>query len=130
MEKVLNLLNEAQTFYLATSEDGQPHVRPFGAACIIDGKLCITTNNQKNVYKQIKKNSKIEISGMANGKWIRLLADANEDDRRDARVAMLEAHPELTNMYSADDGIMVVLTLTNANAQICSFTAEPEIINF
>ncbi|MDD2957264.1 MAG: pyridoxamine 5'-phosphate oxidase family protein [Lachnospiraceae bacterium] len=130
MENVLQFLNDAKTFYLATSEDGQPHVRPFGAACIIDGKLCIMTNTQKNVFKQIQKNPKIEISGMANGKWLRLQAEANFDDRREVRVAMLEAHPELSNMYSVDDGIMAVLALTNATAQICSFTDEPETIKF
>lgn len=131
MEKVLQFLNDAQTFYLATAEEnGQPHVRPFGAAVIFDGRLYICTNNQKAVYQQIKKNPKIEISGMAGGKWIRLLAQACEDDRLEARTAMLEAHPELGNMYKADDGIMVVLALTNATAQICSMTDAPETIAF
>ena len=131
MEKVLQFLNDAKTFYLATAEEnGQPHVRPFGAAAIIDGKLCIVTNNQKAVYQQMKKNPKIEISGMAGGKWIRLSAEVCEDDRRASRVAMLEAHPELGGMYSADDGIMVVFAMTGGTAQICSFTDAPEEIKF
>ena len=131
MEKILQFLNDAKTFYLATAEEnGQPHVRPFGAAAIIDGKLCIVTNNQKAVYQQLKKNPKIEISGMAGGKWIRLSAEVCEDDRRDSRVAMLEAHPELGGMYSADDGIMVVFAVTKGTAQLCSFTDAPEEINF
>ncbi len=131
MEKVLQFLNDAQTFYLATvDENAQPHVRPFGAAVIFDGKLYICTNNQKAVYQQIKKNPKIEISGMVGGKWIRLCAEVCEDDRLEARTAMLEAHPELGNMYKADDGIMVVLALVNATAQICSMTDAPETITF
>jgi len=94
---------------------------PFGAAAIIDGKLCIVTNNQKVVYQQLKKNPKIEISGMARDKWIRLCAEVSEDDRRSSRVAMMKAHPELVGMYNADDGIMVVFAMNGGVAQICSF---------
>lgn len=131
MEKILQFLNDAGTFYLATAdENGQPHVRPFGAAAIIDGKLCICTNNQKAVYQQMKKNPKIEISGMAGGKWIRLCAEVREDERRESKAAMLEAHPELGNMYSLDDGIFAVIALTTGVAQICSFTDAPEEIKF
>ncbi len=131
MEKALQFLNDAQTFYLATAEEnGQPHVRPFGAAVIFDGKLYICTNNQKAVYQQLKKNPRVEVSGMADGKWLRLCAEAHEEDRIEARKAMLEAHPELCGMYQADDGLMVVFALSNATAQICSMTDAPETITF
>ncbi|MBQ9227624.1 MAG: pyridoxamine 5'-phosphate oxidase family protein [Eubacterium sp.] len=131
MEKVLKFLNEAKTFYIATAEEnGQPRVRPFGAAAIIDGKLCIATNNQKAVYQQMQKNPKIEISGMTGGKWIRLSAKVEEIDTDDARKAMLEAHPELSGMYKFDDGIFAIITLTEGAAQICSFTDAPEEIKF
>ena len=94
MEKVLQFLNDSKTFYLATAEEnGQPHVRPFGAAAMIDGKICICANNQKAVYQQMKKNPKVEISGMAGGKWIRLSAEVCEDERRESKAAMLQAHP-------------------------------------
>ncbi len=36
-----------RNFYLATVEGDQPHVRPFGAVCEFEGKLCIVTNNKK-----------------------------------------------------------------------------------
>ena len=52
------------------------------------------------------------------------------DDRRDARVAMLEANPSLSQMYSADDGVMEVFYLKNATAAICSFTGAPEAWQF
>lgn len=131
MERVLQFLNDAQVFYLATvDEQGQPHVRPFGAADIFDGKLYICTNNQKSVYKQLKENPKLEISAMAGDKWIRLRGEAREDDRIQARQAMLDAHPELAGMYKADDGLMVALALDNATAEICSMTEAPEIITF
>ena len=71
MNEVLEYLKSCGTFYLATSEDGQPHVRPFGAVCEFDGRLYIVTNNQKKVYQQMKKNGKVEIGGMKNGTGIR-----------------------------------------------------------
>ena len=38
MEQVVNFLKEAETYYLATVEGGQPRVRPFGTAHIFDGR--------------------------------------------------------------------------------------------
>lgn len=48
------------------------------------------------------------------------------DDRREARVAMLEAVPVLKNMYNADDGVMTVFYLDNIKATEYSFTSEPK----
>ena len=105
-------------------------MRPFGAVCGFEGKLYIITNNQKKVFDQMQKNQKVEISGMAGGKWIRLSGEAVRDTRREAKVAMLEANPSLGGMYNADDGIMEVLYLENAEASICSFTNAPETWTF
>ena len=105
-------------------------MRPFGAVCAFEGKLYIVTNNKKKVYDQILKNPKTEISGMSDGKWIRLAGELVPDDRKEAREAMLAENPMLKSMYSADDGIMEVLYLKNAKASICSFTAPPEEWSF
>ena len=125
MESAYEFLKECGVFYLATVEDDQPRVRPFGAVCVFEDKLYIITNNQKDVYKQIQTNSKVEISGMAKGKWIRLAAEAVRDDRVEARKAMLDANPSLRSMYKEDDGLMEVLILQNAKGAICSFTEAP-----
>lgn len=79
----------------------------------------------------MKENPKIEISAMDKGTWLRLEAEAVQDDRREAREAMLEDNKaSLSKLYSIDDGIFEVLYLKNATAAIYSFTAEPEIIKF
>ncbi|MBQ9553243.1 MAG: pyridoxamine 5'-phosphate oxidase family protein [Clostridia bacterium] len=131
MKNVMNFLKEAGVFYLATAEGDQPRVRPFGAVAEYDGKLYIITSNQKDVYSQIVKNQKVEISGMnSKGQWIRLTATLVRDDRRAAKTAMLEANPDLRGMYSEDDGIMEVLYFEKATAAICSFTSAPEVYTF
>lgn len=130
MNEILKYLQRCGTFYLATNESDQPRVRPFGAACEFEGKLYLTTNNQKNVYKQLLKNPKIEISGMLDGTWLRLEAEAVHDPSRDARAKMLADNESLGNMYSIDDGLMEVLYLKNATATICSFTDQPKVTHF
>ena len=125
MKETLEFLKKAGTFYLATMDGDQPRVRPFGAVCEFEGKLYLVTNNKKDVYKQIMANPKIEISGMADGKWIRLSGEAVQDPRREAKKAMLDANPGLRGMYNEDDGIVEVLYLRNAAAVFCSFTDAP-----
>ena len=128
MNETLQFLKDCGTFYLATSENGQPHVRPFGAVCEYEGKLYIVTNNQKKVYQQMMTNPKVEICGMNKGRWIRVEGEVELDQRREARVAMMEDnHAALSGMYTVDDNLMVVFRFIHATATIYSFTSEPEI---
>ncbi len=128
MEKVLEFLKEAGTYYLATVEGDQPRVRPFGTVNLFDGKLYIQTGKSKNVSKQIHANPKFEISAFKDGEWIRIAGELVEDDRREARASMLDAYPNLRAMYSEDDGNTEVFYMKNAVATFSSFTAAPEIV--
>lgn len=130
MKEVYEFLKECVVFFIATEDGDQPRVRPFGALNIFEDKLYIQTGKIKNVSKQMKNNPKIEISSFLNGKWIRLEAEVVEDNRREAKVSMLDANPELKGMYSADDDNTEVLYLKNAKASINSFTEEPIFIEF
>lgn len=130
MNEILEYLRSCGTFYLATCEDGQPHVRPFGAVCEFEGRLYIVTNNRKHVYDQMKKNGKVEICGMENGTWIRVEGEVKEDLRREAREAMMNSNPSLQNMYSVDDNLMTVFFFERGKAAISSFTEEPRQILF
>lgn len=129
MNKATEYLKSCGTFYLATDEEGQPHVRPFGAVCEFEGKLYIVTNNQKKVYNQMKKNGRVEICGMHKGTWIRVEGEVKEDTRREARVAMMDANTAaLSSMYTVDDNLMTVFYFEHGTATIYSFTADPEVI--
>ncbi len=130
MEEVYDFLKKCGVFYLATEEGNKPRVRPFGAINIFEGKLYIQTGKVKNVSKQMQINPNVEISGFTDGKWIRIEGKVVRDDRREAKVDMLDNNPELKGMYSADDDNTEVLYLENAKASICSFTDEPKVIEF
>jgi uncharacterized pyridoxamine 5'-phosphate oxidase family protein len=130
MQEVYDFLKKCNIYYLATVEGDQPRVRPFGTVDLFDGKLYIQTGKSKDVSKQIAANPKIEICAFDGEKWIRIRADAADDDRREAKQHMLDAYPQLRDRYSADDGNTQVLYLKNAVATISSFTEEPKVIRF
>ncbi len=130
MQRVYDFLKKCGTYYLATTEGDQPRVRPFGTVDIFEGKLYFQTGKIKPVANQLKANPKIEISGMADGKWIRLTAEAVLDDNVPAQEHMLEAYPELKGLYKPGDGNTEVYYLKNARALLCSFTEKPVEICF
>lgn len=130
MKEVYEFLKNCGTYYLATVEGDQPHVRPFGTVDLFEEKIYIQTGLVKPVAKQMAANPKVEISGMAGGKWIRLAAEAVLDERVEAQEHMLDAYPNLRGMYQPGDGNTAVYYLKNATAQICSFTEAPKEIKF
>lgn len=130
MKEVYEFLKKSGVFYLGTIDGDKPRVRPFGALNIFEDKLYIQTGKIKNVSKQMKINSNIEICSFSEGKWIRIEAQAIEDNRLEAKVSMLDNNPELKTMYNAEDDNTEVLYLKNAKATIYSFTEEPKIIEF
>ncbi len=130
MERVCEFLKEAGTYYLATLEGNQPRVRPFGTAHIFEGKLYIQTGKAKAVSRQLADNPKVELCAFKDGTWIRLSGELVEDDRVEARKAMLDAYPELRRMYDENDTNTQVFYFKNAIATLSSFTKEPQTIVF
>ena len=130
MKEVFDFLKKAGVFYLATIDGDKPRVRPFGAINIFEDKMYIQTGKIKNVSKQMQINPNVEICAFTEGKWLRVEAKVVRDERREAKVSMLEANPSLKGMYSADDDNTEVLYLENVKATFYSFTEEPKTINF
>ena len=130
MNEVYEFIKKCGTYYLATVEDGQPRVRPFGTVNIFEDKLYIQTGKVKEVSKQIQKNPKVELCCFNGQAWIRLSGELVRDDRLAAKEAMLESYPDLKRMYSATDDNTEVLYFKNATAVISSFAEAPKTIQF
>ena len=126
IEKVVQFLDGAQTYYLATVDGDQPRVRPFGTVLLWDGKLYIQTGKVKPISRQLAANPKAEICAFKDGQWLRVAGELVNDDTREVKVAMLEKMPQLKGMYDPDDGNMQMLYFKNASATFSSFTAAPE----
>ena len=130
MQRAYDFLKKAGTYYLATTDGDQPHVRPFGTANIFEGKLYIQTGLVKPVAKQLLANPKAEICAMTGGKWIRIEGKLVLDECTEAQKAMLDAYPNLRGMYSENDGNTAVFYFEDATATISSFTDPPETFTF
>jgi uncharacterized pyridoxamine 5'-phosphate oxidase family protein len=133
MKEVYDFLKGCGNYYLATVEGDQPRVRPFGSLAIFEGKIYFQTGKIKDVSKQMAANPEIEICAFdGKGAWVRVQAVAVDDPRKEAKQFLLDAHPELKNMYSADDDNTQVLYLEDAVARFHSFsgTGEPRIVEF
>ena len=130
MERICNFLKEAGVYYLATVEGDQPRVRPFGTAIIYEGKLYIQTGKIKPVSKQLAANPKAEICAFKDGVWLRVAGELVEDDRVEAKKAMLDVYTNLRAMYDENDGNTQVLYFKNGVATFSSFAAPAEVIEF
>ena len=130
MKEVQEFLKDAGVYYLATMDNNQPRVRPFGTAEIFEDKLYIQTGKKKDVYKQIEANNNVEICAFKDGKWIRISGKLIADDRVEAKKDMLDKNPNLRGMYDENDDNTIVLYFESAKAVISSFTEAPKTIEF
>ena len=118
MEEVLKLLKESKVFYLATVDGDQPRVRPMGFYMNYKDRLYFSTNNTKEMYKQMIANPKVEFCAMAGPKTLRISGKVIFDTDRDAKVKALEASQALQRMYNADDNIFALFYFESAKVTI------------
>lgn len=130
IKEVLDFLKDAGTYYIATVDNDQPRVRPFGTATLFENNIYMLTAKAKNVSKQIETNSKFEISAMDKlGRWIRISGKLVADNRVEAQKALLEDYPNLRAMYTEGDDNTNALYMDIEDATIYSFTEEPKVLN-
>lgn len=130
MNEVYEFLKQANTYFLATNDQGQPRNRPFGTIDLYQDKLYIQTGLSKDCAKQMLADPRIEICAMVNDRWIRIQAKACLDDNIEAQKHMLEQYPSLQARYQPGDGNTAVFYLQDVTASICSFTEAPKVITF
>lgn len=118
MQEIYDIIKEAGVYYIATVEDDQPRVRAFSTFLLFEGKFYIQTGKVKEVSKQIHINPKMELCAFTKGKMIRIEGTLVEDERIEAKQAMLDAYPGLKNRYAVDDGNTEVFYITNMKATL------------
>lgn len=129
MNRIVEELKKVKVFYVATVDEDEPRVRPFGAVGEFEGNAYICTGRKKDVYKQLLNNPNVELCGMYDGgTWLRVSAVAEKDDRIEAEQAVLDDPTGPSQLYKAGDGNFVVFKLTNIKAFKYSFTSAPEEI--
>ena len=124
MNEVIEFLKENPVQYFATvGLDNKANVRPF-QFMIEDGeKLYFCTNNEKDVFKQIKNNPYVEVC-VSNSKfqWMRLNGKVKFSNDMDIKKKVIESSPLVKSLYkTADNPIFEIFYLEDAKAIIADF---------
>jgi uncharacterized pyridoxamine 5'-phosphate oxidase family protein len=131
MDEVYEFLKKVKTYFIATVDGDQPHVRAFGTIDLFEGKLYIQTGKSKPVAQQIVANPKVELCGFDGAaEWLRVTTILVEDPRIEAQEHMLAGYPELASMYQPGDGNNTVFFLKDTTATFTTFGSEPRTVTF
>ncbi len=123
MSKTVDFLHEAKVFYLATVDGEEARVRPINSVIDHNGKIYFETSNKKQMYQQMLKNPNVAVTGMADGKWIRITGKAVMDETDEMKQVMFDALPDLKSVYTFEE--LVTYYLTDMKSTIYSFDADP-----
>lgn len=124
LNTVLEYLTSVPAWYLATSVDGRPHVRPFSFAQIQDGKLWFVTARTKDVWQELLQNQRFEATSWWPGHgWLILRGRAGLDDRAldEMREAGWKHLERLGEHYEGpNDPALVFFSVEDPEAFICN----------
>lgn len=123
MSKTIDFLHKAGIFYHASVDGTEARVRPINSVISYNGKVYFETSNQKAMYRQMLQNPSVAISGMADGKWIRITGRAVMDESDEAKQAMFDTLPDLKGVYSYEE--MAPYYLTDMKSVVYSFDEAP-----
>lgn len=98
-------IRECGYFFLATSVDDQPRLRPFGMIHEDGQALYFATDKRKSVYADLQRNSKVEIASFSSDtrKWIRIRGKAEAESSPRVREEMMEMYSNLRRAYTGGD---------------------------
>lgn len=98
-------------FFLATSVDNRPGLRPFGMIYSNEESLFIATDKRKNVYAELKKNPAFEMAGYhaQTRKWLRLGGRVEVESSDRIKEEMMNLYPNLRQAYSGKDEMYLVI---------------------
>lgn len=107
----VTFIRECGYFFLATSANEQPRLRPFGMISTDGQSLFIATDSRKSVYSDLEQNSKIELASYnpITGKWIRISGTAKKNDTPVSQELMWTAYPMLCQKYSKEQEKFLVI---------------------
>ena len=123
-EKILQYLSAVPAWYLATSVNDQPHVRPFSFAAEQDGKIWFCTATTKDVWDELVANPKFEATAWWPGHgWLILRGRAGLDDKvnDDTRYAGFAHLSGLGETYDEpNDPTLTFFSVEEPQAWICN----------
>ncbi len=123
-ETILSYLTSIPAWYLATSVNDQPHVRPFSFAAEQDGKIWFCTATTKDVWQELLVNQRFEATAWWPGHgWLILRGKAglNDEANDNIRLAGFEHLTKLGEKYDGpNDPTLVFFSAEDVEAWICN----------
>jgi uncharacterized pyridoxamine 5'-phosphate oxidase family protein len=129
LQQVVGYLTSVPAWFLATSVEGEPHVRPFSFAAAEDGRLWLSTSKGKDVYDELLANPRFELSAWAPGRpWLIVHGTAVfAEPSASLRQAGFEHMLGLGEKHqSADDGLLTFFFIDEAAVRICDITGTEQ----
>lgn len=98
-------------FFLATSVDDQPRLRPFGMIYSNDKNLFIVTDKRKKVYTELTRNPQIEVASynLKTGKWIRISGRAEVETSNVIQEEVIAVYPALRHKYPDEEAMYLAI---------------------
>ncbi|MCL2166150.1 MAG: pyridoxamine 5'-phosphate oxidase family protein [Clostridiales bacterium] len=126
MGKGTDFLKEAGVYFIATSENGQPQLRPFGSNMEYKGRFYFSMGRSKNVFRQIISNPKVSIAALKPDRdWIRIIGEAVLDETEDAKNYLLDNNPRIKEIYKDNPTEIAMFYLVNVTCTINESGKEP-----
>lgn len=113
-------------YFVATVENGEPRVRPFGLVLEYQGRLYFGVGDQKASYRQLVARPVLEISAVDGEKnWLRLRGEAVFDDDPALLEQIFKVMPHLRPQYSQAGGPRLKpFYIKNGVAEIASLSGS------
>ena len=127
MKEVSKLLTENPMGFLATVENEEPRVRPWGFMFEENGRFYFCTNNTKDVYRQLQASPSVEFSTKSDKfVWVRLRGKVNFTEDIKIKEKILASNDLVKSIYkSADNPIFKAFYIEHGSAIIGDFSGKP-----
>ena len=119
MGKGVDFLKEAGIYFIATSDNGQPQLRPFGSNLEYNGRFYFSMGRSKDVFKQMVANPKISIAAIKpNMDWIRIVGEAVLDESQDVKDHLLANNERIREIYKDNPGELSMFYIEKATCTV------------
>lgn len=105
LQSVFFFIRSCGFFFLATAAQGKPRLRPMGFIALWQGRLLLSTDRRKNVYKELTENPEAEIAAyhMETRKWLRIHGRVQEENGCRAYEEMQQLYPMISQEYVGEN---------------------------
>lgn len=127
MKEVALFLTENPMGCLATVENGEPRVRPWGFMYEENGKFYFCTNNTKEAFRQLTQTPFVEFSSVDKSMtWVRLRGSITFTDDKKVKEKILNGNALVKSIYQTPDNpIFKAFYMEHGTAVVADFSGRP-----